>query len=229
MTLAEKVIVFWSGGKDSAFALYEILNSGRYEVLELLTTATKDYDRISIHGVRHVLLEQQAKALGFPLEKTFISKASSDGEYQNELLKALKRQRDTSVSSVVFGDIFLEDVRKYREQILEKMNMNGIFPLWKRNTAALARKFINLGFKAIITSIDSNTLTKDFVGREDNEQFLSDLPENVDPCGENGEFHSFVYNGPIFDEKISLIKGAKVLRDNHFYYCDLLSAKLKEI
>jgi len=222
--MREKVIVAWSGGKDSALALYETLNSGRYEVQELLTIVTKDYDRISIHCVRRVLLEQQANALGFPLKKTFISKGASDEEYENELLKTLKKQRDNGVFSVVFGDIFLEDIRRYREQILAKVGMNGIYPLWKKDTQALARKFINLGFKAIITSIDSNVLTKDFVGREYNEQFLSDLPENVDQCGENGEFHSFVYNGPIFHESVSFKKGEKVLRENRFYYCDLLPA-----
>jgi len=210
--MSEKVIIAWSGGKDSSLALYEILKTGGFDVVKLLTTVTQDYDRISIHGVRSVLLEQQANALGFPLEKTFISKGASDEEYEKELLKALKRQRDSGVSSVVFGDIFLEDVRKYREQILAKASMNGIYPLWQRNTKELAHKFINLGFKAIITSIDSNVLGKDFVGREFDERFLSDLPENVDPCGENGEFHSFVYDGPIFRQKVLLKKGAKVLR-----------------
>jgi uncharacterized protein (TIGR00290 family) len=223
--MREKAIIAWSGGKDSALALYETLKSGRYEVLELLTTVTRDYDRISIHNVRRVLLEQQANALGFPLEKTFISKGASDEEYENELLKALKRQRDNGVSSVVFGDIFLEDVRKYRERVLAEAGMNGIFPLWKKDTQALAHRFINLGFKAIITSIDSNVLAKDFVGREYDEQFLSDLPENVDPCGENGEFHSFVYNGPIFHERVLFKKGTLVLRENRFYSCDLLPKK----
>jgi uncharacterized protein (TIGR00290 family) len=222
ITVREKVIVAWSGGKDSALALYETLNSGRYEVLNLLTTAPKDYDRISIHCVRRVLLKQQANALGFPLEITFISKGASDEEYENELLKALKRQRDSGVSSVVFGDIFLEDIRSYRERIMAKVGVNGIFPLWRRDTQVLACRFINIGFKAIITSIDSNVLTKDFVGREYDEQFLSALPENVDPCGENGEFHSFVYDGPIFHERVSFKKGENVLRDNRFYYCDLL-------
>jgi uncharacterized protein (TIGR00290 family) len=174
--------------------------------------------------VRRVLLEQQANALGFPLKKTFISKGASDEEYENELLKTLKKQRDNGVSSVVFGDIFLEDIRRYREQILAKVGMNGIYPLWKQDTQVLARKFIDLGFKAIITSIDSKVLTTDFVGREYDEQFLSDLPENVDRCGENGEFHSFVYNGPIFHERVSFKKGEKVLRENCFYYCDLLPA-----
>jgi uncharacterized protein (TIGR00290 family) len=123
---------------------------------------------------------------------------------------------------VVFGDIFLEDVRKYRERILAKAGMNGIFPLWKRDTKDLARTFINLGFKAVITSIDSNVLGKSFVGRDYDGKFLSDLPANVDLCGENGEFHSFVYDGPLFCERIGFKKGEIVLRDNRFYYCDLL-------
>ena len=220
--MREKVIVAWSGGKDSALALYEILKSDSYDVLELLTTVTKDYDRISIHGVRRVLLEQQAKALRIPLEEMFIMKGASDAEYEGELLKTLKRHRDNGVLSVVFGDIFLEDVRKYREQILAKAGMNGIFPLWKKGTKELALKFINRGFKAIITSVDSNVLGKDFAGREYDEKFLSDLPANVDSCGENGEFHSFVYDGPIFCERIGFKKGEIVLRDNRFYYCDLL-------
>jgi uncharacterized protein (TIGR00290 family) len=218
----EKVIVAWSGGKDSALALYEVLNSGSYEVLELLTTVTKDYDRISIHGVRRVLLEQQAKALSVPLEEMFITKGASDAEYEGELLKTLKRHRNSGVFSVVFGDIFLEDVRKYRERILAKAGMNGIFPLWKKDPKDLVRTFINLGFKAIITSVDSNVLGKSFAGRECDEHFLSDLPANVDPCGENGEFHSFVYDGPIFRERVLFTKGDSVLRDNRFYYCDLL-------
>jgi len=220
--MSEKAVVAWSGGKDSALALYETLRSGRYDVQALLTTVNRDYDRISIHGVRRVLLEQQAKAMGIPLEKTFISKGASDAEYEKELLKALKKQKDSGVSSVVFGDIFLEDVRKYRERILATAGINGVFPLWKQDTQILARKFINLGFKAIITSVDSNVLGKDFAGREYDERFLSDLPENVDLCGENGEFHSFVYDGPIFHERLSFVKGERVLRENRFYYCDLL-------
>jgi uncharacterized protein (TIGR00290 family) len=226
--MRERVIVGWSGGKDSALALYEVLNSGGYEVLVLLTTVTKDYDRISIHGVRSVLLEQQAKALDITLEKMFTRKGASDAEYESELLEALKRHRDNGVLSVVFGDIFLEDVRKYRERLLTKVGMKGIFPLWKKDTKELASRFMNLGFKAVITSIDSNVLEKEFVGREYNEQFLSDLPANVDPCGENGEFHSFVYDGPIFRERIPFIKGEIVLRENRFFYCDLLPSQPKE-
>jgi uncharacterized protein (TIGR00290 family) len=220
----EKVIVAWSGGKDSALALYEVLRSGGYEVLELLTTVAKDHDRISIHGVRRVLLEQQAHALRIPLEEMSILKGASDAEYEGKLLETLKRHRDKGVSSVVFGDIFLEDVRKYREQVLAKAGMNGVFPLWKRDTNELSRAFINLGFKAVITSVDSRVLVEDFAGREYDEKFLSDLPANVDPCGENGEFHSFVYDGPIFCERIGFKKGERSLRDNRFYSCDLLPA-----
>jgi uncharacterized protein (TIGR00290 family) len=220
--MREKVIVAWSGGKDSALALYEILNAKSYEVLELLTTVTEDYDRISIHGVRSVLLEQQARSLGFPLEKMFISKGASDAEYKSILEKALNRHRINGVFFVVFGDIFLEDVRKYREGILSKVGLKGIFPLWKRDTRQLARTFIDLGFKAVITCVDSKSLGKDFVGREFDRQFLADLPFNVDPCGENGEFHSFVYDGPIFSERIFFTKGEIVLRENRFYYCDLV-------
>jgi uncharacterized protein (TIGR00290 family) len=220
--MKEKVVVAWSGGKDSALALFEVLKTNRYEVLELFTTVTQDYDRVSIHGVRSVLLEQQARSLGFPLEKMFISKGTSDAEYESILQKALNRHRINGVFSVVFGDIFLEDVRKYREGILSKVGMKGIFPLWKKDTRQLARTFIDLGFKAVITVVDSKVLDKEFVGREYDAQFLVSLPANVDACGENGEFHSFVYDGPIFSEKIFFTKGEIVLRENRFYYCDLV-------
>jgi uncharacterized protein (TIGR00290 family) len=220
--MREKVVVAWSGGKDSALALYEILKTNCYEVLELLTTVTKNYDRISIHGVRRVLLEQQARSLGFPLEKMLIPKGVSDAEYESTLLKTLERHRTNGVFSVVFGDIFLEDVRKYRGGILSKVEIKGIFPLWKKDTPQLARTFIDLGFKAVITVVDSKVLGKDFAGREFDRQFLAGLPSDVDPCGENGEFHSFVYDGPIFSKAVTFTKGEIVPRENRFYYCDLV-------
>jgi uncharacterized protein (TIGR00290 family) len=220
----EKAIVGWSGGKDSALALYEILKTGKYEVHELLTTLTRDYDRISIHGVRRELLEQQAKSMRFPIEKMFISKNASNEEYEKELLRILVEHRDRGVVSAVFGDIFLTDVRKYREQMLSGIEMKCIFPLWKRDTHELARSFINSGFKAVITNVDSNFLGKEFAGREFDEQFLLDLPPSVDPCGENGEFHSFVFDGPLFHERTLFTKGEIVLRENRFYYCDLIPA-----
>jgi uncharacterized protein (TIGR00290 family) len=217
-----KVIVGWSGGKDSALALYEILKSGGYEVVELLTTVEQGFDRISIHGVRRVLLEQQAEALSLPLEKMLIPKGASDFEYKKELLTLLRSHRNKGVISMVFGDIFLEDVKRYRDEMLAKIGMQGIYPLWKRDTHELARAFIDLGFKAVITVVDSNVLGKEFAGREFDRQFLTDLPASVDPCGENGEFHSFVYDGPIFSKAIPFTKGEWVLRENRFYHCDLL-------
>jgi uncharacterized protein (TIGR00290 family) len=222
--MREKVVVAWSGGKDSALALYEVLNSRNYDVVALLTTVAKDHDRISIHDVRRVLLERQAKALRIPLEEVFILKGASNAEYETVLLEALKRHRGNGVSSVVFGDLFLEDIRKYREHLLEKAEMNGVFPLWKKDTARLARTFVSLGFKAVVTSVDLRVLGKDFAGREYDEKFLLDLPASVDPCGENGEFHTFVYDGPIFHGRVMFKKGELVLRDNRFYTCDLLPA-----
>jgi uncharacterized protein (TIGR00290 family) len=222
--MVEKTILSWSGGKDSALALYELGKTRSYEILALLTTVTEDYDRISMHGVRRILLERQAASLGFPLEKVFISKDTSDEEYAAKMQTVLARYLAAGVSSVVFGDIFLEDLRKYREDNLSKVGMKGIFPLWNRDTAELAQTFIDLGFKAVITCIDSNVLDKRFVGRTFDQQFLSELPPTVDACGENGGFHSFVYDGPVFQEQISHTIGEIVLRENRFYYCDLIPA-----
>ena len=220
--MTEKALLSWSGGKDSALALYELQKTEDYEVAALLSTLTEDYDRISMHGVRRTLLERQAESLSLPLEKVFISKNASNNEYESQMLEVLTKYRATGVSSVVFGDIFLEDLRRYREENLSKIEMKGIFPIWKRDTAELARTFIDLGFKAIITCVDSKILDQAFVGRTFDERFLSELPSTVDPCGENGDFHSFVYDGPIFEGRVALTTGKIVLRDTGFYYCDLI-------
>jgi len=220
--MAEKVLFTWSGGKDSVLALYELQITDDYEVAALLTTLTQDYNRISMHGVRSILLERQANSLGVPIEKVYISKNSSNEEYEASMREVLQKYLTFGVSSVVFGDIFLEDLRKYREDNLSKIGMKAVFPIWKRDTTELAHEFIDLGFKAVITCVDSNVLDKIFIGRLFDEQFLSELPANVDPCGENGEFHSFVYDGPIFQKKVSYVKGEVVLRDSRFWYCDLI-------
>lgn len=220
--MSEKVLFTWSGGKDSALALYELLKSRSYEIVALLTTVTEDYDRISMHGVRRALLEQQARSLGLPLKIVYIPKNSSNEDYEAKLREKLLQYKGDGVNSVVFGDIFLEDVRKYREDNLARVGMKPLFPIWKRDTAELAHTFIDLGFKAIITCVDSNSLDKRFVGRTFDERFLSEIPSNVDPCGENGEFHSFVYDSPIFKKRIRFRKGRVVLRDNRFYFCDLV-------
>jgi len=220
----EKVLLSWSGGKDSALALHELRKSGKYEVAALLTTITRDYDRVCMHGVRSILLEQQAESLGVPAEKIFISKNASNEEYESSMRQILERYRAEGVCGVVFGDVFLEDLRKYREEKLSQVGMKGLFPIWKRDTAELACAFIDLGFQAIVTCADSNLLDSTLVGRPFDEQFLSILPEAVDPCGENGEFHSFVSDGPMFQQQIPHTTGEVVLRENGFYYCDLLPA-----
>ncbi|UCC59839.1 MAG: adenine nucleotide alpha hydrolase, partial [Dehalococcoidia bacterium] len=183
---------------------------------------TEDYDRISMHGVRSALLEKQAESLRLPLDKVYITRNASNEDYEAQMRDKLLQYHSRGIHSVVFGDIFLEDLRKYREDNLAQAEMQGIFPIWKRDTAELAHTFIDLGFKAIITCVDSNILDKRFVGRLFDERFLSELPENIDPCGENGEFHSFVYDGPIFREGIPYRKGKIVLRDERFYFCDLI-------
>jgi uncharacterized protein (TIGR00290 family) len=222
--MKEKLLLCWSGGKDSTMALYELLQTSSYHIVALLTTITQDYDRISMHGVRTTLLEQQTYSMGLPLEKVYITKNASNQEYEEKMKSCLIKYKNEGVLAVAFGDIFLEDLKKYREEQLSKIGMKGIFPIWKKDTKELANRFINLGFKAIITCIDSAVLGKEFCGRIFDKQFLSELPNNVDPCGENGEFHSFVYDGPLFRQKISFTKGEIVLRDNRFYFCDLIPA-----
>lgn len=220
----ESVLISWSGGKDSALALYELLKDPRYQVAALLTTITEDYDRISMHGVRRGLLEQQAAALGFPLENVFIPKQATDDVYEANLGRALAKYCAAGVSAVMFGDIFLEDLRHYREHKLAPLGLRGVFPLWKKDTRELARAFIGLGFKAITTCVDTQVLDGKFAGRVIDEAFLAELPATVDPCGENGEYHSFVYAGPIFSASVPCTRGEITLREGRFCFCDLVPA-----
>jgi uncharacterized protein (TIGR00290 family) len=220
----EKVLVCWSGGKDSALALHEVLQRQGYEVVSLLTTITEDYDRISMHGVRSELVERQAEALGLPLEKVLVSRQSPNEVYEKRMGEALLPYKEGGVQLVVFGDIFLEDVRRYREENLAKIGMKGLFPLWGRDTGALALEFIELGFQAVLTCVDTEALDGAFAGRLFDRQLLADLPSGADPCGENGEFHSFVYDGPLFSRRIFHTKGEVILRDERFCYCDLVPA-----
>lgn len=220
--MKKKVLFAWSGGKDSSMALYELKKDDSIEVVALLTTVTRDYDRISMHGVRCELLEQQAESIGLPLEKVFISKQASNDEYEQAMRQVLEKYLALGVSAVAFGDIFLEDLRAWREEKLKEVHMEAIFPLWKRDTSELAKSFISLGFKAIVSCADSQSGCGAFAGREYDEQLLSELPQTADPCFENGECHSFVYDGPIFKRPINIKKGEIVLRDERFYYCDLI-------
>jgi uncharacterized protein (TIGR00290 family) len=220
--MRKNILISWSGGKDSSLALYEIQKSRDYEVAALITTITSDYDRVSMHGLRTILLDEQPSSLNIPLEKIFISKNASNDEYESRLKETLLKYKQFGIRDVVFGDLFLEEIKKYREDLLGKIGMECVFPIWKRDTVKLAKRFIELGFKAITVCVDSNVLGKEFAGREFDEHFLDDLPKAIDPCGENGEFHTFVYDGPIFKNRIGHQLGEIVLRDGRFYYCDIL-------
>jgi uncharacterized protein (TIGR00290 family) len=204
-------------------ALYQLMQEHRYEVAALLTTVTGDYDRISMHGVRRSLLEQQAAALRLPVEEVILAKNSSNEDYEAQMGEVLARYKEQGIKSVVFGDIFLEDLRQYREQNLAQLGMHGVFPIWKRDTSELIASLIGLGFKARTVCVDNHALGREFVGRIVDEGFVADLPAGVDVCGENGEYHSFVYEGPIFDHPIPCQAGEIVLRDDRFYFCDLVA------
>jgi len=216
------VIFSWSGGKDSSLALHEIQKNQKCEITALITTVTADYDRVSMHGLRTNLLEEQPRNLDIPLQKVLISKNASNDEYESKFNEVLLKYKETGISQVVFGDLFLEEIKKYREDLLQKVEMECVFPIWKRDTTKLAYEFIDLGFKAITVCVDSEVLGEEFAGREFNKHFLNELPEGIDPCGENGEFHTFTFDGPIFKKPIDHRLGEIVLRDERFYYCDIL-------
>lgn len=222
--MKDKVILSWSGGKDSVFSLYKIINENELECVGLLTTFTKEYDRVTMHGVRRSLIEKQASLLNIPLEKVYIPKNCSMEEYGIIMRNALIKYKEKGIKGFVFGDIFLEDVRSYREKMLYSEGFNGYFPLWREDTKELVLRFINLGFKAIVTCVDGNILGPSYVGRELSEDFLRELPLTVDPAGERGEYHCFVYDGPLFDEPIP-IKIGEIVKQNvqgkTFYYCDI--------
>ena len=220
--MAEKAILSWSGGKDSTMALHETLRGGEYDVAALLTTVTREYDRISIHGVRSELLARQAAALGIPLQKVYIPKRCSNEEYESAMRGALASFAEAGIHTVISGDIYLEDVRAYRERLLEGVGMRGAFPLWGRDTQELAHGFLTSGYRALTSCVDSHSLDATFAGRCFDERFLADLPEGADPCGENGEFHTFVFDGPALAERVPCVAGEVTLRDGRFYYCDLL-------
>jgi len=219
--LVKSLLMSWSGGKDSALALHEINETGAYKVTALLTTVTKDFDRISMHGVRRTLLHAQAASLGLPVEEVWIPKDASNEAYEAQMKAVLLKHRDEGIEEVAFGDLFLQDIRAYREERLGQIAMKGLFPLWGRDTAKLAREFVELGFMAVVCCIDPRRLPREFCGREYDSSFLESLPSGVDPCGENGEFHTFVYAGPIFKNEIAIETGEVVLRDG-FFFADLI-------
>jgi len=221
----EKVVLAWSGGKDSAMALHALLTSSQYNVVSLLTTISEQYERISHHGVRVELLEQQAAALGIRLHKLYLHQTNCDiADYEAAMKKVMLEYKEKDVLTVAFGDVFLQDLREYREHNLAKVGMKGIFPIWHRDTTEIVQTFIDLGFRAYLTCVDGEKLGKEFAGRPIDADLIRDLPDGVDPCGENGEFHSYVYDGPIFQRPVGVSVGEVVLRDVR-YFADLIPAK----
>jgi len=242
-----KTYVNWSSGKDSALSLYKLQQNAEFKISKLVTTVNKDFNRVSMHGLHVDLLEQQAMSLGLPLQIISFPAQVSMEDYSRVMLNEITQLKNEWYTHGVFGDIFLEDLRVYRDKQLETVGIEGIYPLWKKDTKNLIQEFIDLGFKAITVCVNANYLDKEFCGREVNQSFLEDLPNTVDPCGENGEFHTFVYDGPNFKQPVSFKIGEKVLRnysksdtdeddcfvakedqkswDTSFWFCDLLSEK----
>jgi uncharacterized protein (TIGR00290 family) len=215
-----EVLLSWSGGKDSTLAL-RVLKSRGYLVSALLTTVTEGYDRVSMHGVRRALLRQQASSLGIPLEEVWIPRNSSNAIYERRMKAALEKYLARGVKRVAFGDLFLEDVRAYREKRLAEVAMEGVFPIWHRDTHRLARQFLTLGFRAVTCCTDPKRLSRGLCGVPYDSEFLDRIPKDVDPCGENGEFHTFVFDGPLFRRPVRFDVGKVVLRRG-FYFADLV-------
>ena len=235
-----KAIFNWSGGKDSSFCLHKILQADEYEISCLVTSISEKFNRISQHGVRAKLLEEQAESINIPLHKLIMPDMPTMETYNAMMKRTLIAFKEQGITASIFGDIFLEDLRKYREERLAELDFKGLFPLWKIPTTELGQEFIQSGFKAVIVCANEKYLDESFVGREFDQSFLNDLPRNVDPCGEYGEFHTFTYDGPIFKKPIVFTKGEKVYRKYNppakkenditnpahittgFWYCDLI-------
>ncbi len=237
MAVKKKTIFSWSSGKDSALAFYHLQKNNDFELSHLITTVNAHYDRVSMHGLRRELLEKQLASVGLPYSTIELPIAPSMSEYEDRMNTVLRQLKSKSHTHVAFGDIFLEDLRNYREQELAKQNLRAYFPLWNRDTTDLMHEFLSLGFKAIVVAINANLMDASFVGRVIDKQFLRDLPATVDPCGENGEFHTFCFDGPIFQYPIKFTLGDIVQKvydnpdqDNNpdnakkmaFLFCDLV-------
>jgi uncharacterized protein (TIGR00290 family) len=226
-----KSIMNWSGGKDSALALYHLLKERDYSIESLVTTVNRDQDRISMHGVRSTLLGKQAASIGLPLHKVLISEMPSMDEYEKEMRSMLMEFKSKGVTHSIFGDIFLEELRKYRDQKLSGVDIAAYYPLWQIDTYKLFNEFVTLGFRAVIVCTNARFLDDSFLGRELDHDLLNELPSDVDPCGENGEYHTFVFDGPIFEKPIEFTLGEKLFKtyeaqrsanhDSGFWYLDL--------
>jgi uncharacterized protein (TIGR00290 family) len=219
--VVRRVAVGWSGGKDSTLALYRAVRELGLSNPILVTTYSEEFRRVSMHGVRLELLREQARCLGLQLLEVALPSPCSDEEYQRRMVDVLQGLREMGVGEMVFGDIFLEDVRRYREKNLEQAGFKGLFPLWGLDTKVLAHRFTELGFKAVVVCVDTAQAPSWLVGHEFSDELLENLPPSVDPCGERGEFHTFVYDGPLFTQPVRFTRGETVLRDNRFLYIDL--------
>ena len=224
--MPEPIALSWSGGKDSSLALAALRDDPRWDVVALLTSVTRGYDRVSIHGVRRALLDAQVDAVGVPLVEVALEPRCTNDAYEAAFRDgvAALRARFPGVRRIAFGDLFLEDVRAYRERLVASAGMECAFPLWGRDTATLAREFVDRGFAAHLVCVDTTQLASEFAGRAFDQALLDDLPASVDPCGERGEFHTFVTAGPPFRRRIAVEHGETVLRDGRFAYHDLLPA-----
>ncbi len=224
----------WSTGKDSALALYYLLNDKNYHVDELVTTVNSHFNRVTMHGLRNELLHAQTKSIGISSSIIELPEQPSMEVYEQKMLETVSRLKRQGFTHSAFGDIFLEDLKTYRENQLNQLSIKAIFPLWKQNTKELVNEFLDLGFKTIIVSASAKYFDRDFVGTIIDENFIDKLPEGVDPCGENGEFHTFCFDGPIFSEPIQFVIGEKTYREyknpdkddenpqSGFWYCDLI-------
>lgn len=224
----------WSTGKDSSIALFYLLQDERYSIDLLMTSVNSHHDRISMHGLRRTLLEKQAASIGIPFTTIELPEEPSMEIYNSILSNKMNELLQLGFTHSAFGDIFLEDLRNYREQKLNELGIKVVFPLWKKNTTELMADFLELGFKTIVVCINESVLDKSFVGRIIDQQFLDDLPSNVDPCGENGEFHTFCFDGPLFSKPVEFEIG-EIVRKTYpsphkdsvneqygFWFCDLL-------
>lgn len=220
--MGEPILLCWSGGKDSARSLRELRADPALSVAGLLCSLSSEHGRVSMHGVRRELLEAQTRSLGLPLSTVELPTPCANADYERAMERALEPFLRAGVRRVAFGDLYLEDVRRYREERLARVGMTGLFPLWGRDTRELAHEFIELGFVAHLTCVDPRQVNAALCGRRFDAALLADLPPSADPCGENGEFHSFVSAGPIFATPIGVRTGAVVLRDG-FVFCDLLA------
>jgi uncharacterized protein (TIGR00290 family) len=231
--MKKKIVVSFSGGKDAVLALHRIQNSDEWEVESLLTTLTEDYDRTTMHGIRNELLELQAESLGMPIRRVWIPQDCPNEIYQQRMEDAVDKIREDGINYIMFGDIFLEDVKNYREKMLKGTGLTPIFPLWKEDSFSLIKEFTEKGFKTVLCCVDTQKLNRSFVGKVIDQTFINDFPKDLDICGENGEFHTFVFDGPNFSFPIHYELGETRIaidmftKEERFFYVDIVLSDQK--